>query len=102
MANKRLHEHPTSPEQIEISSSEPLPEEIFILSQQQNLVRQALAGLPPEQRKVLELAYFSGMTHTEIAAVLGIPLGTIKTRVRMAMDKLRVALCPIAAGSPIK
>ena len=99
MASKRLHEHPTPSEQIEISSSEPLPEETIVLSQQQHLIRQALAALPPEQRKVLELAYFSGMTHTEIATVLGIPLGTIKTRIRMAMDKLRVTLCPITAGS---
>jgi RNA polymerase sigma-70 factor (ECF subfamily) len=102
MANKRLHEHPTSAEHIEISSSEPLPEEITVLSQLQNLVRQALAALPPEQRNVLELAYFSGMTHAEIATVLGIPLGTIKTRLRMAMDKLRFALCPKAAGSPTR
>lgn len=102
MAHKRLHEHPASDKQIEMSSSEPLPEETLLLSQQQKLVRQALATLPPEQRKVLELAYFSGMTHTEIATALGIPLGTIKTRVRMAMDRLRVALCPIGAGSPLK
>jgi RNA polymerase sigma-70 factor (ECF subfamily) len=99
MANKRLHEHPTLSEQIEISSSEPLPEETVVLSQQQHLIRQALSTLPPEQRKVLELAYFSGMTHTEIATLLGIPLGTIKTRIRMAMDKLRVALCPVTAWS---
>jgi RNA polymerase sigma-70 factor, ECF subfamily len=99
MANKRLHEHPTSPEQIEISSPEPLPEEAIVLSQQQHLIRQALSTLPPEQSKVLELAYFSGMTHTEIATVLGIPLGTIKTRIRMAMDKLRIALCPVTVGS---
>jgi RNA polymerase sigma-70 factor, ECF subfamily len=102
MASKRLHEYPTFPEQIEISSPEPLPEETIVLSQQQRLIRQALATLPPEQSKVLELAYFSGMTHTEIATVLGIPLGTIKTRIRMAMDKLRIALCPATAGSSTK
>lgn len=99
VTHKRHHEHPTSYEQIEISSSEPLPEEALLVTQQQKLVRQALATLPPEQRKVLELAYFSGMTHTEIATSLGIPLGT---RVRMAMDKLRVSLCPITAGSLLK
>ena len=99
MASRRLHEHPALPEQAEISSSEPLPEETTVLSQQQQFIRQALSALPPEQRKALELAYFSGLTHNEIANVLGVPLGTIKTRIRMAMDKLRIALCPLAAGS---
>jgi RNA polymerase sigma-70 factor, ECF subfamily len=98
-ANKRLHEHFTLSEQIEVSSSEPLQEEKMEFSQQQHLIRQALSMLPPEQRRVIELSYFSGLTHTEIATVLGTPLGTIKTRIRMAMDKLRVALFPIAAGS---
>jgi RNA polymerase sigma-70 factor, ECF subfamily len=99
IASKRLHEHPILFEQAEMSSSEPLPEETSLLSQQQRLIRQALSTLPPEQRKALELAYFSGLTHNEIATTLGVPLGTIKTRIRMAMDKLRIALCPLAAGS---
>jgi len=98
MASRRLHEHPVWPEQEEISSSAPPVEEAIVVSQQQHLVRQALSMLPPEQRKALELAYFSGLTHNEIANVLGVPLGTIKTRIRIAMDKLRIALCPLTAG----
>ncbi|MBV9939630.1 MAG: sigma-70 family RNA polymerase sigma factor [Acidobacteriaceae bacterium] len=97
MASRRLYEHSTQSEQVEISSSETLPEEAVVLRQQQHLVRQALFALPPEQRKALELAYFSGLTHNEIANVLGVPLGTIKTRIRIAMDKLRIALCPLIA-----
>jgi RNA polymerase sigma-70 factor (ECF subfamily) len=52
-------------------------------------VRQALAKLPAEQRKALALAYFQNMTQQEIADTLGEPLGTIKTRVRLGMQKLR-------------
>ena len=98
-ANKRLHEHPMLSEQFQIGSSEPRLEETIVLSQQQHLIRQALSTLPPEQREVVELAYFSGLTHIEIATLLRAPLGTIKTRIRMAMDKLRASLCPITAGS---
>lgn len=54
-------------------------------------VRQALATLPPTQRQVLELGYLRGMTQSEIAAALDEPLGTIKTRMRLAMQKLRSA-----------
>jgi RNA polymerase sigma-70 factor (ECF subfamily) len=55
-------------------------------------IRRALAALPPEQRQVVELAYFAGLSQTEIAAELGIPLGTVKTRVKLGMEKLRAAL----------
>ena len=55
-------------------------------------VRQALERLPAEQVQVLELAYFAGLTQTEIAERLGVPLGTVKTRVKLGMDKLRAAL----------
>ncbi|MGH7328196.1 MAG: RNA polymerase sigma factor [Polyangiaceae bacterium] len=51
-------------------------------------VRRALEGLPPEQRRALELAYFGGLTHREIATTLGEPLGTIKSRVATALRKL--------------
>jgi RNA polymerase sigma-70 factor (ECF subfamily) len=52
-------------------------------------VRQAMATLPPEQRQVVDLAYYGGFTHTEIAQRVGIPLGTVKGRMRLALDKLR-------------
>lgn len=54
-------------------------------------VRRALATLPPTQRQVLELGYLKGMTQSEIAAALNEPLGTVKTRMRLAMQKLRTA-----------
>jgi RNA polymerase sigma-70 factor, ECF subfamily len=55
-------------------------------------VRGVLAGLPGEQRKALEMAFFEGMTHTEIAAKTGEPLGTVKTRIRSALLAVRKAL----------
>jgi RNA polymerase sigma-70 factor (ECF subfamily) len=55
-------------------------------------VREALTGLSAEQRQVLEMAYFGGMTQVEIAEEIGIPLGTVKTRTLAAMRKLRMVL----------
>jgi RNA polymerase sigma-70 factor (ECF subfamily) len=58
-------------------------------------VHAALAALPAEQREAVRLAYFQGLTHSEIARQLGIPVGTVKTRLRLAFDKLRVSLASI-------
>lgn len=55
-------------------------------------IRAELDRLPPEQKQVLEMAFFAGLTQTEIAAAAGLPLGTVKTRTLLAMKKLRVAL----------
>lgn len=57
-------------------------------------VYQSLASLPDNQRQVIEMAYFGGLSHSEIAAALNEPLGTVKTRVRAAMTKLRACLAP--------
>jgi RNA polymerase sigma-70 factor (ECF subfamily) len=55
-------------------------------------VRGIINGLPEDQRKALELAFFEGLTHTQIAAKTGLPLGTIKTRIRTGLLSLRKAL----------
>lgn len=62
------------------------------LRQQQANIRAAMAQIPAEQRDALALAYFQGYTQEEIAARLGQPLGTVKTRIRLAMQKLRSLL----------
>ena len=55
-------------------------------------IRGALELLPGEQTRVIELAYYGGFTHTEIAAILGIPIGTVKGRMRLGLEKLREQL----------
>jgi RNA polymerase sigma factor (sigma-70 family) len=55
-------------------------------------IQRALDALPAEQQTAVRLAYFHGLTQSEIAGQLGIPLGTVKTRLRLAFDKLRVSL----------
>ena len=67
-------------------------EELVEVTLQREQVREALAELPEEQRKALVLAYFKGLTQAEISEALGQPLGTIKTRIRLAMQKLRKLL----------
>lgn len=60
-------------------------------------VRRALDTLPGGQRQVVELAFFSGLSYPEIAERIGIPLGTVKSRVRLALERLRLVLLPAPA-----
>ena len=66
--------------------SDPWP--AVALSLERDVVREALAVLPPDQRKAIELAHYGGLSHSEIAEKLGLPLGTVKGRLRLAMEKM--------------
>ena len=79
-------------DKIEASAPRSQPSEAFaetLRNSQREQVREALSTLPSEQLKILELAYFSGYTHVEIAELLGLPLGTVKGRMRSGVKKIR-------------
>ena len=63
-----------------------------VVAEDKSLVQTALAQLPEAQRRVIELAFFEGLTQSEIATRLGEPLGTVKTRARLGLDRLRGVL----------
>jgi RNA polymerase sigma-70 factor (ECF subfamily) len=73
-------------------SNEPDPQESAEITLRRERVQAALAQLPPDQRQALLLAFFNGLSHSQIAEALKQPLGTIKTRLRLAMQKLRESL----------
>lgn len=74
------------------------PEQETSEHERRRLVRQALSNLSVEQREAIALAYFWGLSQSEIAAKLQLPLGTVKTRVRLGMMKLRELLAPHEEG----
>ena len=68
------------------------PDELLLAVQRERGVRQAIAELPPEQARVLQLSFFEEQPHAQIARELGIPLGTVKSRIRLAVNQLRSIL----------
>jgi RNA polymerase sigma-70 factor (ECF subfamily) len=74
------------------------PEEDLAGQERRHYVQEALTALSPEQRQAIALAYFYGLSQSEIADKLQLPLGTIKTRMRLGMIKLREALVPHEEG----
>jgi RNA polymerase sigma-70 factor (ECF subfamily) len=89
--SRRQRETPLDEASTARSLDEP-PEQVVALNQQRSIVRSAMASLAPEQREAIELSFFAGLTHSELAERLGAPLGTVKTRIRLGMIKLRQSL----------
>jgi len=72
--------------------TEPVAETVLMAEESKAVVDAALSELPPEQREVILRSFFGGQTHHEIARQLEIPLGTIKTRIRLGMEKMQKAI----------
>lgn len=79
-------ELPWGPEQ------EPAADDAMALAQETDQLAAAIADLPEKQRSLIERAYFGELSHSEIAAETGLPLGTIKSRIRLALERLRHAM----------
>jgi len=86
----RLDVDPDDP--LFVADPEPAPDASFEAGQREERVRRALAGLPADQVRVLELSFFQGKAHGEIAVELRLPLGTVKSRLRLAFGRLRAVL----------
>lgn len=71
---------------------QPRPDEAYAARQNETLLRRALRTLPAEQLRLVRLAFFEGRSHSEIATATGLPLGTVKSRIRLAFSRLRSRL----------
>ncbi|MEC3862863.1 sigma-70 family RNA polymerase sigma factor [Mesobacterium sp. TK19101] len=72
--------------------AEPDQADVLEFQQESKKLGQAIASLPDKQRELIEKAYFGDLSHSEIAEQTGLPLGTIKSRIRLALDRLRHAM----------
>ena len=81
-----------------MGTATPSPMSALLADERSRRVQAALAMLPAPQRSALELAYFEGLSQSEIAERLGEPLGTVKTRMRLGLRRLRELLAPLGPG----
>jgi RNA polymerase sigma-70 factor, ECF subfamily len=77
---------------LEVPSDDDLPDETLNRDQQRERIRKVMENLPPEQYEVVRLSYIEGLSHNEIAGALNAPLGTVKSRMRLAYEKIREAV----------
>ena len=83
------------PDAMTCQSPLPGPEAQSVIAERRMMVRKALSTLTKEQRQVIEIAYYRGLSHQQIASQLGQPLGTVKTRIRIGLAALRAQLRPL-------
>ena len=88
----RSRENADIDDHLNIQSGDISPADAAVARSEYAKIRAAMERLPVEQKSVVELSYFKGLTQTEIATKTGQPLGTVKTRMRLALKKLRTAL----------
>jgi RNA polymerase sigma-70 factor (ECF subfamily) len=87
---RRRAARPVDPyEDVQPTDNVPDIADLAVAADRSTRVAEAMAELPFAQREALMLAYFDGLTHTEIAERLGVPIGTVKGRIRLALDRLR-------------
>jgi len=96
---ERLEELSDAPMDV-ADESAPSPFDAAGSDELRRIVGRAVAALPAEQRQAVELAYFRGLSQSEIAQATGQPLGTVKTRARLALQKLREALVTLREDAP--
>jgi RNA polymerase sigma factor (sigma-70 family) len=81
------------PEELDwVGGEEPDQADVYAANEDTRALSAALAALPEKQRALIQRAYYGDLSHSEIAAETGLPLGTIKSRIRLALDKLRLTL----------
>ena len=85
----------------ELKDTKADPEAHVLNTDRASVVRKALDQLPVDQRQLIELAYFSGLSQTQMAEQLALPLGTVKSRVRLGMTRLRELLAPYNEGTTV-
>jgi RNA polymerase sigma-70 factor, ECF subfamily len=98
-AAQRAQRAPLS-DALDVPAAGPGPDGAAAAARQRAIVQDALGRLGTEQREVIELAYFGGLSHGEIAVRTGLPLGTVKTRIRLGMAHLRQHLTALALELP--
>ena len=92
-SSRRDHEAPLEAAGQAPSDLDP-PEEVAAMAEERRRVQAALEGLNADQREAIKLSFFEGYTHSELAEKLGQPLGTVKTRIRLGMIRLKQLLRP--------
>jgi len=99
-SRRARHEDDQTAEEPVVTEATATPEAQVVDAQRAEAVRLALDALRPEQRQVIELAYFGGLSHSEIAERLQQPLGTVKTRIAQSVKRLRDALARFSGDEP--